>query len=365
MPFRGNLRNRLFAGSYRPKWSSLDSRAHSLDPATTAHQDFLNTQDRLDISRVRLRSMPGNETVGSGIRRVANGPAGRRVVWLLLVFMVGFFVVGSYRHWLPAELVGLYSRPWPPQLASFAKELLQVFVVLTATLVIRLYQARQLGSLRSADSQKMFGKEFWLGAGWGFVMLSVTIGPDGCDTFVHTGFKSCFQVWRSSNTEYCGRLLFCSLVGVAEELAFRGYLQYTLTIRMGFWPASIVTCFFFAFAHRNNSGENWIGLGNIAVIGVFACLTASRTGSLWFAIGWHMAFDWEVRFFPAPFPTAARYRQWHLFNTSFSGSSWLTGGTVGPEASVFNVFATVIGTALFAFVYPEARCRQPSNGGRS
>ena len=35
---------------------------------------------------------------------------------------------------------------------------------------------------------------------------------------------------------------------------------------------------------------------------------------------------------------------------------------MGPEASVFNVFATVIGTALFAFVYPEARYPQPSNG---
>jgi hypothetical protein len=27
-------------------------------------------------------------------------------------------------------------------------------------------------------------------------------------------------------------------VGIAEEFAFRGYLQYTLTRGMGFWPAS-------------------------------------------------------------------------------------------------------------------------------
>jgi uncharacterized protein len=304
--------------------------------------------------------MSGNETLGSAIRRVVNGPAGRRVVWLLLVFMVGFFVVGSYRHWLPAELVGPIEALATPA-SLIRKEMLQVFVVLTATLVIG-YIKRDNLAVYGLPIQKMFGKEFWLGAGWGFAMLSTTIALMAATHSYTLGsvVLSSAEILKYG-IQWAAAFL---LVGVAEELAFRGYLQYTLTIRMGFWPASIVTCFFFAFAHRNNSGENWIGLANIAVIGVFACLTLRRTGSLWFAIGWHMAFDWGESFFYSV-PDSGSLLAGHLFKASFSGSSWLTGGTVGPEASVFNVFATVIGTALFAFVYPEARYPQPSNGSRS
>ena len=246
--------------------------------------------------------MSGNETVGSAVRRVVNGSAGRRVLWLLLVFMVGLFVVGSSRHWLPAALVGPIEAMATPA-SVIRKELLQVFVVLTVTLVIG-YLKRNNLAVYGLPIQKTFGKEFWLGAGWGFVMLSVTMALRAATHSYTLG-----SVVLSSLEILKYGILWAAaflLVGVAEELAFRGYLQYTLTTRMGFWPASIVTCFFFAFAHRNNSGENWIGLANIAVIGLFACLTLRRTGSLWFAIGWHMAFDWGESF-STPFPTAARY----------------------------------------------------------
>jgi membrane protease YdiL (CAAX protease family) len=202
----------------------------------------------------------------------------------------------------------------------------------------------------------MFGKQFWLGAAWGFVMLSATIGLMAA---THSYKLGSIVLSRLEIVKY--GLLWAAaflLVGVAEELAFRGYLQYTLTTRMGFWPASIVTCLFFAFAHRNNAGENWIGLANIAVIGVFACLTLRRTGYLWFAVGWHMAFDWGESFFYSV-PDSGSLLAGHLLNASCSGSNWLTGGTAGPEGSVFTVITTVIGAALFALVYPEVGYPQP------
>ena len=68
-----------------------------------------------------------------------------------------------------------------------------------------------------------------------------------------------------------------------------------------------VTCFFFAFAHRNNSGRELDGLANIAVIGVFAYLT--RSGA-WDPYGSPLAGIWPStgeRAFSTPFPTAARY----------------------------------------------------------
>jgi membrane protease YdiL (CAAX protease family) len=45
------------------------------------------------------------------------------------------------------------------------------------------------------------------------------------------------------------------LVGLAEEFSFRGYLQYTLTTGMGFWPSAILLSLLFGLAHAGNPGE--------------------------------------------------------------------------------------------------------------
>jgi hypothetical protein len=37
------------------------------------------------------------------------------------------------------------------------------------------------------------------------------------------------------------------------------------------------------------------------------------------------------------------------------GSKWLSGGTVGPEASVFDLVVTVAGILLLAKIYPDAK----------
>jgi hypothetical protein len=45
----------------------------------------------------------------------------------------------------------------------------------------------------------------------------------------------------------------------------------------------------------------------------------------------------------------------NLFNSSFSGPRWLTGGTVGPEASIFTPITLLIVAVAFSFVYREIR----------
>jgi membrane protease YdiL (CAAX protease family) len=238
------------------------------------------------------------------------------------------------------------------------KELLQLFIVLTATFLIGFIKGHSV-AVYGLPGRKAFGKDFWQGAGWGFIMLSATIGLMAA---AHSYTPHSVALAGLEILKY-GALWAAAflLVGLAEELAFRGYLQYALTKRIGFWPASIVTCFFFGFAHHNNPGENRVGLANIVLIGLFACLALRRTGSLWFPIGWHTAFDWGESFFYSV-PNSGSLLAGHLFNASVTGNHWVTGGTVGPEASVFNVVTTLIGIAVLALVYPEARYPQLSDG---
>jgi len=41
-----------------------------------------------------------------------------------------------------------------------------------------------------------------------------------------------------------------------------------------------------------------------------------------------------------------------LLNSSFQGSVWLSGGTVGPEGSVMAFAVVALAAVLFVIVYP-------------
>jgi len=43
------------------------------------------------------------------------------------------------------------------------------------------------------------------------------------------------------------------------------------------------------------------------------------------------------------------------FNSEFSGARWLTGGTVGPEASIFTPIVLALVAVLFSRLYRENR----------
>lgn len=144
------------------------------------------------------------------------------------------------------------------------------------------------------------------------------------------------------------------LVGLAEEFAFRGYLQYTLTTGIGFWPSAILLSALFGFAHAGNPGESRAGVISVVLFGLLFCLFLSRTGNLWWAVGFHTGWDWgQTFFYGVPDSGIAPYH--NLFGSDFSGPRWLTGGTVGPEASIFTPIVLVVVAILFTRVYREKR----------
>lgn len=295
-------------------------------------------------------------TVPTATRRISGGP-GQQRAWLLLALMIGLFAAASYLHWFPEWLIGPLGFMATPT-SVIPKVLLQALVALAATFGMAYIKHSSVAAY-GFPGHKMFGKNFWAGAGWGFAMLSATITLMAA---AHSYRLGALALSRLDILKF-GILWAAAflLVAIAEELAFRGYLQYVLTERVGFWPAAILTCLLFGFAHRNNPGENQVGLANVVLVGMFACLALRRTGSLWFPIGWHMAFDWGQSFFYSV-PDSGFLVAGHLFNASVSGSNWLSGGKVGPEASLFNVLTTLIGIAAFSLSYPQAR--YPQSGVR-
>jgi len=148
-------------------------------------------------------------------------------------------------------------------------------------------------------------------------------------------------------------LLFLT-VGFFEEFSVRGYVQFTLTQSMGFWPAAILLSTIFGALHYSNQGEGWLGLLGAGFIGLFFCLTLRRTGSLWFAVGFHAAWDWGESYFYSV-PDSGEIAPGHLMNSSFHGARWLTGGSIGPEGSVLVFVVIALLWVTFDRVYREAR----------
>lgn len=123
------------------------------------------------------------------------------------------------------------------------------------------------------------------------------------------------------------------LVGIAEEGMLRGYALIQLARAIGFWPAAILTSLIFLALHLGHSNETAIGLAQVGLFGLLMAVSVRRTGGIWFALGFHAAWDFTETFlFGVPDSGAASAGS--LIVSTFSGPAWLTGGSAGPEGSL-------------------------------
>src|SRR5215469_1175208 len=287
---------------------------------------------------------------------VFRGPKGIRAGWRVLLFLALVAAVGLVIALVVGVTMALIHRGGPKPTFSFsplspAALSLQEGAMLICTVVAALIMARIEGRkfeqyglpLRSA-----FGKDFWIGIVAGFASISGTLaGIAALGGFRLEGIATHGPVLARAIVAWS---LTFILVGLAEEFSFRGYLQYTLTTGIGFWPAAILLSLLFALAHSGNPGETSFGLLSVVVFGLVFCLVLRRTGNLWWAVGFHAGWDWGQTFFYGV--SDSGIPPYHnLFNSSFNGPRWLTGGTVGPEASIFTPIVLLIVAFVVSRVY--------------
>jgi membrane protease YdiL (CAAX protease family) len=137
----------------------------------------------------------------------------------------------------------------------------------------------------------------------------------------------------------------------APEFAFRGYLLFTLTQATSFWPAAVLTSILFGLIHLD-VGAPWPVIVNFCALALFACLAIRRTGTLWFAIGAHVAFDWADSFF---YSIGGPAVQGQLFQATVHGSPWLSGGAAGPDGNIFNLVLVAASILLLSRLYPQVK----------
>jgi hypothetical protein len=158
------------------------------------------------------------------------------------------------------------------------------------------------------------------------------------------------------------------MVGLSEEISSRGYVQFTLTRglgavyrwlfgprhanALGFWTAAIGLSYLFGAGHGTNPGESPLGLLDAGLFGLLFCLSLWRTGSLWWAIGFHASWDWAQSFLYSV-PDSGLRSDGGLFATHAVGRTWLSGGLTGPEGSLLFLPVALLVAGVVLLTLPR------------
>lgn len=285
------------------------------------------------------------------------GPNGLRAGWRLLIFLgivcLLFFSLGLVVLFVTAGGGNRVSLSMLTPAGLGLSEATIFLVVCVAALIMARMEHRSFSEY-GLPLSKAFDRDFWRGTLWGFLSISGTLLVIFLfHGFRITGFAIHGTTILSATAAWSGTFL---IVGLAEEFAFRGYPLFTLTTGIGFWPAAFVVSGLFGLAHSGNKGETPFGLVSVMAFSFLFCLFLQRTGNLWLAVGFHAGWDWgQTFFYGVPDSGIPPYHS--LLNSAFRGPNWLTGGTVGPEASVITPIMLAIVAILAARAYPENRYR--------
>ena len=121
-----------------------------------------------------------------------------------------------------------------------------------------------------------------------------------------------------------------------------------------FWQAAWVTSTAFGFIHTGNHGENWIGIFAAAAIGFVFCVSVWATGSAWWAIGCHAAWDWSETYFYGA-ADSGNAATGHYLTTTPAGPALLSGGADGPEGSVLVIAIVLLMLLAILVLYGRGK----------
>jgi uncharacterized protein len=250
-------------------------------------------------------------------------------------------------------LSGLQPSRLPPWWTMVVEARMMLAAVLPAFVMARI-EGRHFGNF-GLPAKNAFGRNFWIGAVWGIAALTALMLVLAAAGSFSLGSLRLHGLRLYKFSFYYA--VFFLIAAFFEDFLFRGYSQWVLSQGMHFWPAAALLSILFGAIHLANPGEAKIGIAAVVVIGFFFCLTLRRTGTIWFAVGFHMAWDWGESYLYSV-PDSGGTAPGHLLHSSFHGPDWLTGGSVGPEGSYLLFLLIAALWILFSRAYPEVKYRE-------
>jgi len=299
------------------------------------------------------------------------GPYGLRAGWSLLIFvlLLSLFSViafGTYVHFHPdAMRQSAATKPtlteMPPSSVWLSHGVPMAFFLVLSWIMSRI-ERRRFGVYGFGGTQRL--RDFINGLISGVLSLSLLVGILWAShLLVFDGFALSGKVALIYGLKWLGAF---TLVGFTEEFMFRGYLQYTFARglsgilpkgnpyrrMLGFWLAATLLSYGFFAGHRGNPGESPIGLLAVFLIGMVLAYSLWRTGALWWAIGYHITWDFMQSYFYGV-GDSGTFSKGHLLVTHPQGNVLYSGGLTGPEGSLFVIPIGIVLVFVIRYTLPK------------
>ena len=278
--------------------------------------------------------------------RIFVGADGQRAGWSLALFL-GLLMIYSQilgmaaRSLIPARLPA-HGGQTAGHLAL--REAVWALAILASTWTMAMTEGRPLGQF-GFGGQGL--RRCLPGALWGFAALTaLVLTLRAAGLLVFTGLALGPAAAAGYAAAFAVSFL---LVAFAEEYLMRGYAQVTLARGLaglltacglgtrarpaGFWIAAVILSSLFGLGHRGNAGESPVGLVMAGAAGLVFCYSLWRSGSLWWALGFHAAWDWAETYFYGT-ADSGMVAQGHLLASHPTGPPLWSGGATGPEGSL-------------------------------
>ena len=346
-----------------------------------------------------------------GLRWVFIGSQGLRAGWSVLLFLVFvrflLYATGWAANLFLHKVVHAKPNTFTP-VTGMIGELAGVLSILGAGALVALIEHRSILDYNLTGPRRLV--HFVGGLAGGFAALSALVGALAWGGWLHFGPIALSGSQIFSFAALWGATFL--LVGFFEEGTFRCYLQFTLarginfwwalgiigvvcgglaltvkgdgvwgvyavallglvpclilhlkkTEGSGFWQAAWVTSTLFGVIHVSNNGENWIGIFAAAAIGFVFCVSVRLTGSAWWAIGCHAAWDWAETYFYGTADSGLPAQDHYLTAIPVGNPLW-SGGTDGPEGSLLVLGVILLLLAALLAVYGRRKPTVPALEG--
>ncbi len=262
-----------------------------------------------------------------------SGPDGKlRPLWRAIVFyLLGAWLLLPLLERASAAILREFHIGPALTAANIAFWELELFLgTLLCTGIFALYERRRIDSYGLPVGSAL-GARTWEGAAAGVVMAgAVAVGMYALGGMQIRGLATTGSALAVSALAWLAANI---CIGVAEEFWYRSYVLQTLWKSLGFWPAAIVIALLFTADHYfYKTGENVWDVITLVSLSLLMCYSVLRTGTLWFAVGFHIAFDY-MQLFVIGTPNGAETPVGRMLDVRFEGPDWLTGGVLGTEAS--------------------------------
>ena len=253
----------------------------------------------------------------------------RALSWLVFLFFVTAGAFGVPLQWAVDRLPA----------GNAALQFTGVVVACAAALAcyavaVGLGEGRRIRELAAGPA----GREFVAGSLLGLVMMGLLMGALAVT-------KLYVVAWAEPTAAWTGAGLALQ-AAVTEELWMRALLLRLLWRVLGPVPAFAIVAAAFAALHLANPGVTPLAAATVAMAGLMFSTLYALTGRLWLPIGLHFAWNFSQGYLFGAAVSGGDLGGSVAVSTARSGgASWLTGGTFGPEASIFALVLMTIVTA--------------------